>query len=118
MATKPRTGRPTKRMLTKYLCELAEEAESVTDDGKPLTKAQKLAELIWRKALGYMGKNAEGKDHYYRPESWAILLIWERLEGRVAQAVPEEKVGLTVGKKVSDLARMKLNQGARKAAKG
>lgn len=115
---KPRAGRPTKRMLTKYLCELAEESETITNDGTPLTKAKLLAELIWKKALGYIGKNDKGEDKWFRPESWAILLIWERLEGRVAQAVPEEKTGLTVGKKVSDLVRAKLNQGARKAAEG
>lgn len=109
------------RQLTKFLKELAMEAETVDDEGEVITKGKALALLLFKKALGYtetqkvQEEDEEGrpltilKETYHKPESWAIQWIFERLEGRVPQAVLEEKSGPTIAEKIRDITRAKAN---------
>ncbi len=105
--------RYTGKELTRFLRALAMEAESLADDGTVVTKAHSLAQLLWRKALGYKAVEktrhgvAEEVDH--PPESWAIQLIYDRLEGKVAPVTTEEGGRLTTSERVSDLAKTRLN---------
>lgn len=100
------------RELTKYLRELAVEAESMDDSGDVITRAKALALLIWKKALGYRGTvvtSAGSKEVDHAPEAWAMQLIYDRLEGRVAQAATEEAGKQKAADRVSDLSRSRLN---------
>lgn len=102
----------TGKELTKHLRLLAMEAESVSDEGETITKAEALARLLWKKALGFaemVMKEGSPKEVKNPPEAWAIQLIYERLEGKVANTAPEEAGKITAAEKVSELARSRIN---------
>jgi len=100
------------RELTQHLRDLAVQVHDCTEDGV-ITKGEALARLLFDKSLGYVQKQMddEGKETevYYKPEAWAIQLVYERLEGRAPQAVDEKEGRLTAAEKVSDLAKSRLN---------
>lgn len=97
---------PTGAILSKYLRALALDVESMDDEGTPLTKAQKLAELVWRYALGM----ADEKDPTKKapPAVWAIELLYNRIEGKIPLAVVEDQ-GRSLTDKVSDLGKARAN---------
>ena len=104
---------PTGAILSKYLRALALDVESMTDDGDPVTKAQKLADLVWKYALGAVDEKDSTKKA--PPAVWAITLLYERIEGKVPIAVPDES-GRSLTDKVSDLGKAKANALAEAAA--
>ena len=101
--------------LTRHLRALAAEYETSADDGTPITRAEMLAMVVWKKALGWtdpakkQGDVVLVKEVIHKPESWAIQLIYERIEGKAPQAVPDAKGRLTAAEKVGELARSKFN---------
>lgn len=103
--------------LTKYLRQLAMEAEDIAaDSGDTITKAQALAALVWRKALGYTAMEWRGEaatrikvEVEHPPESWAIQLIWNRLEGKEPQSSVDDAGKITAAEKVGELSRDRLN---------
>lgn len=101
------------RQLTKFLKELAMEAESIDDEGETITKGKALALLLFKKALGYaeIREDDEGvkRETYHKPESWAIQYIYDRLEGRVPQAATDEKDGPTIADKIREISKAKAN---------
>lgn len=104
------------RQLTQHLRELAVEAETMTDEGEIITKSEALAQLLWKKALGWkeIVKGIDGEETIlHKPEAWAIQMIYERMEGKAPIALIDEKQQLTASERISDLARTKLNQQAR-----
>ena len=115
---KPPSGRGSGRglgQLTKHLSALAAEYETTNDKGDPITRAELLALVVWKKALGWtdparmQGDIVLVKEVIHKPESWAIQLIYERIEGKAPQAITDEKGRLTAAEKVGELARSKLN---------
>lgn len=108
--------RYTGKELTKFLRQLAMEAESSADDGTVQTKAEMLSRLLWKKALGYTAMELRGEaanrvmaEVYHPPESWAIQMIYERLEGKVANAATDDAGKLTAAERVSELSRNRIN---------
>ena len=101
--------------LTKHLRALAAEIETSDSDGNLITRAEQLALVVWKKALGWtdpakkQGDVILTKEVIHKPESWAIQLIYERIEGKAPQAIPDAKGRLTAAEKVSELAKSKLN---------
>jgi hypothetical protein len=99
--------------LTRHLRLLAMEAEGLSPAGDMETKAQALARLLWKKALGYsdVRKNPQGEavEVSCPPEAWAIQLVYERLEGKVAQTAPDEAGKISAAERVTDLARSRIN---------
>ncbi len=98
--------------LTKHLRLLAMEAEGLSPDGDTETKAQALARLIWKRALGYTDIRRTEKgtvEVNCPPEVWAIQLVYERLEGKVANTAPEESGKLSAAERVSDLSKARIN---------
>jgi hypothetical protein len=85
------------------------------DSGETLTKAQVLARLIWKRALGYTEVECDKKTNEMRevkhpPEVWAIQLVYERLEGKVQQAAPPESSDRpTAAQRVSMLSAERIN---------
>lgn len=99
--------------LTRHLRDLAMEAETITDSGESLTKAQALAAALWKKALGWT-ENRKMDDGSYKeivhaPEAWAIQLIYDRLEGKVAQSVDDGGDKPKIADRVSELAKKRVN---------
>lgn len=109
------------KQLTRHLERLAEEMHTVEDDGDPISKSEALAKLLWNKALGYTEqvlKAGEWVEVSRPPESWAIHLIYDRLEGRVntsdkGKGTDTEK---PVHEKVAEIAKARLNAAAETAA--
>ena len=97
---------PTGAILSKYLRALALDIESMSDDGDPITKAQKLADLVWKYALGVTDEKDPTKKA--APAVWAIELLWNRIEGKIPIALPDEG-GRSLTDKVSDLGKAKAN---------
>ena len=108
----------TKR-LSSHLRELAAEAETILDDGTCLTKGEVLARLLWSKAIGSKETKLtdEGKEEVivHPPERWAAELVFDRLEGRVPQAITEDESRVKVAERVSDLNKNRLNSMTKRA---
>jgi hypothetical protein len=104
---------PTGAILSKYLRALALDIESMSDDGDPITKAQKLAALVWDYALGH--KDPDDPKKKVPPATWAIELLFNRVEGKIPLALPEES-GRSLTEKVSDLGKARANSLAAAAA--
>lgn len=111
------------KQLTRYLERLAEEMHTVEDGGDAVSKAEALAKLLWNKALGYTEqvlRDGAWVAVSHPPESWAIHLVYDRLEGRVTNS---DKGGDTstekpVHEKVADIAKARLNAAAESAVTG
>lgn len=99
------------RELTTHLRQLAAMAHTTDDGGDPVTKGQVLAELVFKMALGYEEVDADNpqKKVFVRPSQWAIQLIYERLEGKTPTAIADEKTGIRVADRVSELGKSRIN---------
>jgi len=80
------------KFLSAALRTLSQEAHD-TDGADVKTRAQCLAELVWNAALGYTKKVWSATDECFAekpiaPQTWAINLIFDRLEGK---AIPSEE---------------------------
>jgi hypothetical protein len=102
------------KALTKELAQLATEAHTTKPDGTVVTKEQALAELIWRQALGWseLQKDDHGKliEKHHPPIAWCQQFIYERIEGKAAQASAENSGGMRASEKVGNLAKDRLNK--------
>ena len=84
------------KQLTLHLRELAADVITYDDDGAAITRGEAMAQLLWKMALGYT-ETIKGKvgdpntEVYHKPVSWALQLIFERMEGKAPLAIPEEK---------------------------
>lgn len=110
-----------KQVLSLHLRQLANEAIDVDPkDGDPITRAHKLAQLLWDKALGgtKMERNDQGQEVqvYNRPESWAIQLVYDRLEGRVPNAADEDADRPRALERLREIARERVNAITAKAS--
>ena len=108
------------KQLTRYLERLAEEIHTVEDGGDSISKAEALAVLLWNKALGYTEqvlKDGSWHDVRHPPESWAIHLVYDRLEGRVVtnDKGKNEDTEKPVHEKVAEIAKARLNAAAQTA---
>lgn len=116
MAAKPYSS----KQLTKHLRELAAEAHTWSEECGVITKGEALAKLLWNKALGYEEETVDDegvkKKQFHPPASWAIQLIYDRMEGKTPQAVPEDEGRIRAVDKVSELARSRVNALATTAA--
>ncbi|KKN71915.1 hypothetical protein LCGC14_0415610 [marine sediment metagenome] len=103
-----RKGEITGKLLTTELKRLAHLAHSVDDEGNPLTKQQVLAAMVWDKALGYTKVDKDtNKKVEYKPERWAISMLFDRLEGRVNTADKDNKER-PLSEKMSDAAKKRI----------
>jgi hypothetical protein len=107
---------PTGAILSKYLRALALDVETCNEDGDPITKAQALAGLVWKHALGFTEEDVKtGEKTVNRPNWTAIDLLYSRIEGKIPVAVIEDQ-GKSLADKVSDLGKAKINALADAAA--
>jgi hypothetical protein len=95
--------------LTKHLRVLAAQIDVLGQGGDTLiSKAERLAEVVWERALGFDEKTADGHLIPHKPEQWAISLLFDRLEGRVPVAI-DDRTGKTLADKVTELGVKRLN---------
>lgn len=97
-----KTNKYTGPILTKFLREMAQEEVTVGDDGSPETRAKRLAKIVWEHALGTY-------PDLKKPAQWAIELVYDRMEGRIAQAMPLDVNKRPMSEKIGDIARKTIN---------
>lgn len=98
--------------ITRLIREHGNEFHTVDDEGKPLTRLEYLALLIWQKAIGYTELNGKtGEEIVHAPDRGFITMIYDRLDGKMAPAVAD--VGnkkATLSDKVAEQSKRRLNQ--------
>lgn len=97
------------QLLSKWLRQIAEEeTEFIKDDDgedRMVTKAEAVARLIWRTALGYSEVKIEnGKEitTNYPPNRAMMNLLLDRIEGRAPVSTDMGKKKRSVADKVSE----------------
>ena len=106
------------KLLSSYIRQIAEEETELikdpkTGDDKMATKAEALARLIWKKALGYVEQNTQdGKlvDIHYHPDKYLMSLLFDRIEGRAPITVGEGDDKITVAERVSEQGKKRINK--------
>lgn len=114
------------KLLSKFVREIANEIhddpviKARGEDAVMLTKAEAVARHLWKLALGYEetedvfdknGKKIGIKPVRYKPNKWAINLIWDRLEGRTGAAdVRGDDSKASLADRISDLGKKHMNQ--------
>lgn len=101
------------KRLTDELRKLAAEAVTITDDGTPVTREQQLSAMIWKQALGWTEqvRDQDGNlvERVHPPVAWCQQFLFERMEGRAPNAMPDAEGGVRATDKVRDLAKQRLN---------
>ena len=105
------------QMLTKWLREIAVEVtESIKDplSGETVmaTKAEALARKIWERALGYKSldiKKGSISETTHQPDRGMMILIFERLEGKVPITTEVGKKKVTAAERMSMESAKRLN---------
>lgn len=106
-------GKYSSRELTEFLRKVAQEPCSITDDGDTISNAEHLARVIWKKAQGYtevVHRGAESVEKVHPAASWAIQLLVERLDGKVATTVEKDENRISAADRVSELATKIVNE--------
>ncbi len=111
------------KLLTRFLEIIAEEKTEMIQgaDGKDkiATKAEALARLIWKRALGYTELDVKtNADIVHHPEQSKIGLIFDRIEGKAPMAGEDTKDKLTVAQRVSELGKSRITKAGGLDSKG
>jgi hypothetical protein len=87
--------------ITNHLRRLANQADTYTDaDGNLVTRAEGLAEQLWKFALGY-----SDEDGQHKPATWAIQLIFDRLEGKNPEPEADD-AAMKIQDKIQDVKKL------------
>ena len=101
------------RLVSKYLTEMATVKDACIDDGEEArmcTRAEKLAQIIWQNALGYVEENPKTEVTVIHVPSLPYLrILLERMEGKV-QDVSATKSKKSIADRVKDTTKSKLNK--------
>ena len=100
-------------LLSTYLRNIAQEETEfleLPDGSKMGTKAEALARLMFRMALGFKEEDVKtGEVKIHPPDRGMIGLIWDRIEGRAVPVTGNLAKKRTLPKRVSDENRKLLN---------
>ena len=118
-------GRKSKagKLLTRYLEIIAEEKtemiKGADGEDKLATKAEALARLIWKRALGYTELNVKDNvDIVHQPEQSKIGMIFDRIEGRAPTAGEDTKDKITAAQRVSEQGKNRITEAGGTKDKG
>ena len=104
------------KLLTRFLETIAEEETELIIDPKTgedriATKAEKLARIIWRDALGYTERDIKNDvDVIHAPNQHRMNMIFERMEGRAPVAGEDTKGKITAAERVSELGKSRISK--------
>ena len=112
--TKQRAGVILSNLLRNIAEEETEFHKGIDGDDRMITKAEALARLVWKKALGYVEKtiNTDGQEletvHY--PDRVYAAMLFDRLEGRVAAVGEGKKEKRTIADRVGEQSKKRINE--------
>jgi len=118
-AAKQRAG----LILSSLLRSIAEEVtETVIIDGedKMVSKAEALARLTWKHALGFSEMKVidnQLTEIVHSPDRIYVSMLYDRLEGRVAAVEPGKKEKRTVADRVGEQNKKRINAMAKDSVK-
>lgn len=107
------------RLLSEHLRRIAQEetefVKGTSDADRMITKAEALARLMFKLALGWEEEQENVKTgvtitKVHNPSAGMIALIWDRIEGRSVPLVGDGKQGRTLPTKVSEENKKRLNR--------
>ena len=105
------------RLLSKWLRQIAEEpTEFIKDDNnedRMATKAEAIARLIWKKALGYTTTEVvkgETINTIYAPDKGMISLLYDRIEGRAPVSTDVGGKQRSTADRVSEQGKSRIEQ--------
>lgn len=104
------------KLLSQFIRQIAEEeTELVKIDGedKMVTKAEALARLVWKKALGYKEIKIEKGvpiEYEYRSDKGYAAVLFDRMEGRAPTSLDEGDEKLSVAERVSEQGKKRINK--------
>jgi hypothetical protein len=110
------------KRLTDYLDSIGHEIhdEAYVDDGgtiRPITKDERLAREIWKRALGHEEEqqNVDGTVMHrtFPPDPKAQQFIFERREGKFVTPTDEKSMKLL--ERISEIAKLQINDEAEQA---
>lgn len=116
--TKQRAGLILSSMMRSIAEEVTELNKGTDSEDKMISKAEALARLVWKKALGYTDQvvtNGELVDREYPPDRVYVGMLLDRLEGRVAAVESGKKEKRTVADRIGDQSKKRINAAAKKA---
>ena len=101
-------------ILTKHLKKLGSEVYTIDDEENAVTRFEALAQLVWKRALGYTDKRVldDGSEveTVFHPDRAYIGMIFDRTEGKVAPVVTSDsKKKVTLASRIGEQARARLN---------
>ena len=103
------------RLLSNFIRQIAEEqTEMITGpDGedKMATKAEALARLIWKKALGYKEITIVKEvpvETTHHPDRQLMGLLFDRMEGRAPLTIGEGDEKITTAERVSEQGKKRI----------
>ena len=104
-------------LLSQFIRSIALEPteliKNAKGDDQMATKAEALARLVWKKALGYTEQKAEEGglvDYYHAPDKTMIGLLWDRMEGRAPLMNPDKKDRRSIADRVSEQGKKRSNK--------
>jgi hypothetical protein len=104
-------------LLSSYLRRIAQEQTELVADpdrgDRMGTKAEALARLMFKMALGYAEEvieNGKVVVNAVRPDRGMIALIWDRIEGRAPLSGDPDAKKHTIADRVSEQSKVRLNK--------
>lgn len=110
LADKIRAG----QLLSHHLRKIAQEASELVDDpdsgDRIASKAEALARLMWKMALGYKELDVKtGQEKFVAPDRGIISLLFDRIEGRAVASTDMGARRRSLPDRISDQSRNRLN---------
>lgn len=97
------------KLLSTFIRQIAEEetefVKGADGDDRMVTKAEALARLMWKKALGYVETKTVGGEEthtIYHPDKQMIGMLYDRIEGRAPITVGDSDGKMTTAERVSE----------------
>jgi len=111
--TKQRAGILLSNILRSILEEKTEVNDSI-EDPQMISKAEKIARLMVKHAIGFTEQRINDKDVAYdvvhQPDRAYIAMVWDRAEGRVAAVEAGGKEKRKVSDKMGEQSKKRINE--------
>lgn len=108
-----RAGQLLSQFVRSIALEETELVKGVDGEDQMASKAEALARLIWKKALGYTEQKViDGKltDIDYPPDRTMMAMVFDRMEGRAPLMNPEKGNKRTIADKVSEQGKRRIKE--------